>query len=331
MSTVDLIQPPSHITPSSALHLSQQAPSVLRQSSTLASLPYPLSLLTSSETQETWITLENLLISTLRTGDNKAARQCLDRLIARFGERNERVMALRGMFEEAVAEDKSTLDKILKEYNNVLKEEDPTNVSIMKRRVALLRSLGRTEQAIDGLVQLLDVSPTDAEAWSELADVYFTQCAWEKAIYCLEEVILCVPNAWNMHARLGEVLYISATSSESLDKSSIKTLSEALRRFCRSIELCDDYLRGYYGLKITSAKLLEVLPKGGKGAVTTADDDLPPPDRSTLERLNELATSKLAEIVRKSASGEKGWGGHDQAEVIAARALLDKDTAKVVR
>ena len=27
-------------------------------------------------------------------------------------------------------------------------------------------------------------------------------------------------------------------------------LTEAMRRFCRSIELCDDYLRGYYGLKI---------------------------------------------------------------------------------
>ena len=29
-----------------------------------------------------------------------------------------------------------------------------------------------------------------------------------------------------------------------------KHLAEALKRFCRSIELCDDYLRGYYGLKL---------------------------------------------------------------------------------
>lgn len=29
-----------------------------------------------------------------------------------------------------------------------------------------------------------------------------------------------------------------------------KYLSESLRRFCRSIELCDNYLRGYYGLKL---------------------------------------------------------------------------------
>ena len=31
-----------------------------------------------------------------------------------------------------------------------------------------------------------------------------------------------------------------------------RRLSEALKRFCRSIELCDDYLRGYYGLKLVS-------------------------------------------------------------------------------
>ena len=31
-----------------------------------------------------------------------------------------------------------------------------------------------------------------------------------------------------------------------------KHFAEALKRFCRSIELCDDYLRGYYGLKSVS-------------------------------------------------------------------------------
>jgi hypothetical protein len=34
------------------------------------------------------------------------------------------------------------------------------------------------------------------------------------------------------------------------DSGSEKYLIESFRRFCRSIELCDDYLRGYYGLKL---------------------------------------------------------------------------------
>lgn len=35
-----------------------------------------------------------------------------------------------------------------------------------------------------------------------------------------------------------------------------KRLTEAMKRFCRSIELCDNYLRGYYGLKLVSGFIL---------------------------------------------------------------------------
>lgn len=36
------------------------------------------------------------------------------------------------------------------------------------------------------------------------------------------------------------------------DSAPAKHLAEALKRFTRSVELCDDYLRGYYGLKLVS-------------------------------------------------------------------------------
>jgi len=55
-----------------------------------------------------------------------------------------------------------------------------------------------------------------------------------------------------MHARLGEVQYMAATTTGGGEASSQKYLAESLKRFCRSIELCDDYLRGYYGLKLVS-------------------------------------------------------------------------------
>jgi ER membrane protein complex subunit 2 len=58
-----------------------------------------------------------------------------------------------------------------------------------------------------------------------------------------------------MHARLGEVLYMAAKASGA-DNPSQKQLSESLKRFCRSIELCDNYLRGYYGLKMVSGVIM---------------------------------------------------------------------------
>lgn len=53
-----------------------------------------------------------------------------------------------------------------------------------------------------------------------------------------------------IHARIGEMLFASETSSNGSNDGSI--LVEAIRRFCRSIELCEDYLRGYFGLELVS-------------------------------------------------------------------------------
>jgi hypothetical protein len=58
---------------------------------------------------------------------------------------------------------------------------------------------------------------------------------------------------------------------------------------------------------------------------------LPTPDLKTVERLNETATAKLSEIVRRSVGGEAGWEGYDEAEVIAAKALLNSDAEKITR
>lgn len=122
---MSLINPPKQLTPETALRLSQQAPRILA-ASPKTSLPYPLSLFVASETPELWTKYENLLLCCLRTGDDRSARQCLDRLTDRFGEENERIMALRGIYEEAVATNPGTLDKILKEYEQAL-ELDGTN------------------------------------------------------------------------------------------------------------------------------------------------------------------------------------------------------------
>lgn len=138
---------------------------------------------------------------------------------------------------------------------------------VAKRRIALLKSSGKISEAIAALNSLLDFNPTDAESWAEIADLYLSQGLYSQAIFALEEVLVLTPNAWNvsdarishlislgadqyqMHARMGEVLYMAASAS---DGSSQQQLAESVKRFSRSIELCDDYLRGYYGLKLVS-------------------------------------------------------------------------------
>jgi hypothetical protein len=53
---------------------------------------------------------------------------------------------------------------------------------------------------------------------------------------------------------------------------------------------------------------------------------VPIPKIATVKKLEELATNKLGEIVRNATASKPGWTGYDQAEVIAARELLDRDS-----
>ena len=108
-----------------ALALSQEAPLHL-QKYTASKIPFPIPFVSTPESPELWTTYERLLLSCLRTGDDKAAFMCLEKLIERFGATNERVMGLRGLYQESVAEDRSALEKVLQEYDGVL-AEDPTN------------------------------------------------------------------------------------------------------------------------------------------------------------------------------------------------------------
>ncbi|KKZ60290.1 hypothetical protein EMCG_04972 [[Emmonsia] crescens] len=305
--------------PRAVLRLSQQAQSFLK--SHPAQQPsFPFSVFATAETPELWLTYEQMLLACLRTGDDESARQCLERLSKRFGPANERIMALKGVYEEALAQDEDALEEILAGYGKVL-EENPVNVPILKRRIALLRSMSRSADAIAALVDFLDAFPTDAEAWCELADLYQAQGMSTQAIFCLEEALLVVPNAWNLHARLGEVEYISSTSAEN-QETALKLLADSVRRFCRSIELCDDYLRGYYGLKLSTSRLLDKLST--KAAPQLKGSDYSLPTKKTLTKLQALSTRKLREIVQSRSADVKSWE-RNQSELIAAQELLDRE------
>lgn len=102
-----------------------------------------------------------------------------------------------GTYHEAVAESEAKLLDFASQYKEVI-DGNGTNITVRKRRIALLRNLGRTNEAVADLVHLLDVSPIDAEAWAELADCYLSLGLHAKAVYCLEECLLVMPNAWNV-------------------------------------------------------------------------------------------------------------------------------------
>ena len=265
-----------------------------------------------TDSTELWDDLEQLLYACLRTGDDKSAFLCVEKLSQRFGADNERVMASRGLYQEATAADEAAVRKILEDYAKILME-NPMNVPIHKRRIALMKSMGRPQDAMKDLVEFVDSFPADMEAWCELSDLYHSQGCISQAIFCLEEAIIIAPNAWNLHARLGELEYLAGMSTEGAEAGS--HLAQAIQRFSRSIELCDGYLRGFYGLKLATDKLsrTNTTSKGNTGSSITPEK---------LQKLNQLATSKLEAIVKDRT--ERRSSGAEHSEVIAAKELLNR-------
>lgn len=82
---------------------------------------------------------------------------------------------------------------------NCSKERDANILQpVLKRRIALLKCMGRIPDAIKALTSFLDASPTDAEAWAEISDLYLGEGLYQQATFALEEVMLITPNAWNV-------------------------------------------------------------------------------------------------------------------------------------
>lgn len=111
---------------SQALALSQQAAQFLQDSSPVSIWRPRLPGSKHVDSTEFWLNHEKYFLSCLRTGDDEGAFICLERIIERFGPKHEKVMGLRGLYQEAVADDEATLLKILHDYDTTI-VEDPTD------------------------------------------------------------------------------------------------------------------------------------------------------------------------------------------------------------
>jgi len=72
-----------------------------------------------------------------------------------------------------------------------------------------------------------------------------------QAAFCLEELILLQPFSHYVHAKYAEVLFV-------MDKE-----VSALKHWSRSVELCGNFLRGWFGVKTVLCPLLPKVDRVG--------------------------------------------------------------------
>ncbi|CAG8437144.1 10659_t:CDS:2 [Ambispora gerdemannii] len=232
--------------------------------------------------ESVWSVYEQIFIAALDLKNDKLAKICLDNLEKRFAN-SPRVKILEGMKLEA----EGKLDDASTIYKNIL-EADESNVAqgflaldraAGKRVIATFKAKGQISEAIEALSKYLDVYCNDTEAWLELSALYLEQHLYQQARFCLEEVILLQPQNHLSHLKYAEILYTS------------DNIPLALREYCRVVELCDDYLRALYGIKLCTEHLLSLENTSSSSSKSQVSTSLY--DAKILSELKLLATERI--------------------------------------
>jgi len=113
-----------------------------------------------------------------------------------------RIRKLQSMYAEATGEYGVALELLA----SILKEE-PAYAIGYKRRIAIFKGQNNIDAAVKELTKYLEYWSSDADAWQELAQIYISLTKFELAKFCMEELILLVPENYLYHLQYAELLY----------------------------------------------------------------------------------------------------------------------------
>jgi len=199
-----------------------------------------------SHSPDVWELIERAFIVALDRHDLTSAEVCLASLRKQFP-KSVRVRRLEGMLAEA----RGRFDEALEIYNSILEKDDPTNVTVWKRKAAVLRGRGAWSEATTVLSDYLKHFPADEAAWQELAELYVASNKLDLAAFCMEELITLAPENYLYHLQYAELLYTRGARGD---------VEMARQYFAQAVELKQDCLRALYGLIMCLKKSIKGAP-----------------------------------------------------------------------
>ena len=203
---------------------------------------------------ELWTVYEQAFIAALDCKQTTLASAYLRELSRKFPG-SKRVALLRGMSLEAL----ELYDDADKLYEALL-VEDPANASVQKRRLAILKAQGDTQELAAGLTEYLKSFMADRDAWLELADLYVSCQDYDKAAFCLEEVLMVNPHHHLCHLRYAEIRQTMG---------GVENLEIARKYYSLAITLHEASVRALTGLCLVCSNLLS----NGKGTSSKSKKD----------------------------------------------------------
>ncbi|KAL9709370.1 Inositol phosphatase SIW14 [Leucoagaricus gongylophorus] len=246
---------------------------------------------------EIWPVIEQLAMAALDIGRFDIAKTAWKALADRIGQESPRVILLRGLLMEATG----PLDVSLRFYESEA-QKHAHNPILWKRQVAVLRRMGKTEDAVNELRSLLDTFYNDLEGWLELADIYSSCCHYLLALQALSQALLLAPQNPFTFLQFAETAFTAGD------------IPLALKNFLIVIDMNDSdvsvpqdqsptgiSVRAWWGVKLCARRLLR--PPAGGIAESISKTAIP----KNLKMIDQLATER----VLTSYSGERGIHNRD--------------------
>lgn len=217
---------------------------------------------------EKFAVIEQAYIAALDTQRMDIANECYKALSHEFPG-SLRVKKLGAMQLEAVEKYEEAMDLL----DSIIKV-DKANSACRKRKVAIYKAQGRIPAAIKELTDYLKIFAADAEGWQELSELYISECDWQKAAFCLEELILHNPHNHLLYQRYAEIKYTQGGA---------ENFESAMKYYYLAVKLCPKNLRACYGLYLCAINL---------GALTKSSAE----KKSTYAAIAKHAMTKVQSI-----------------------------------
>ncbi|KAF5348879.1 hypothetical protein D9756_009796 [Leucocoprinus leucothites] len=246
---------------------------------------------------DVWPVIEQLAMAALDVGRLDVAKIACKALLDRIGQDSPRVILLQGLIMEA----SEPLDLALR-YYEAEAQKHSHNPVFWKRQVAVLRQMGKNEEALNELRSLLDTFYNDLEGWLELADIYSSCCHYSSALQALSHALLLVPQNPFTFLQFAETAFTAGD------------IPLALKNFLIVIDMNDSdvsapqdqsptgiSVRAWWGVKLCARRLL--YPSAGGTTESASKTAIP----KNLKMIDQLATER----VLTAYSGERGIHNRD--------------------
>ncbi|KAG5731813.1 Tetratricopeptide repeat protein 35-A [Termitomyces sp. T112] len=229
---------------------------------------------------DAWAFLEQLALASIDVGRLDIADECIRQLADKFPA-SPRVDVLTGIRMEANV----SMDIVLQYYGQLL-DADPTNAAVWKRRISVLRRMGKIETAVDELSRFLDTFYTDTEGWLELADIYTSCNQYTHALQALSHALVLAPQNPFTVLQFAETAY------------TLGDVPLALKMFLAVVDMSEHdvstdepprgiCIRAWLGVKLCSRQLIAA----SNNTQSTSGTVIPPLKK--LKLIEELATERL--------------------------------------